>query len=149
MIKREEVKKEEIRIKGLLRKRKESLNDFLDTFFKKWNNEKETIYIESHEVQTPPGKRRSLGDIYSIVSYYYGDTDKVFNDLLIYLYDDFFNKLGGRSSYCNQIKKRVWYYDPNKESALYNDSQKDEYGYTWNQVYNHIIGEDIDIDDDE
>src|SRR5689334_17236620 len=62
---------EAIRLLGVKRKRKETLQEFLIKFLTKWNEEKETIFVSSREIQTHPHCRRSLGDIYMICKYYY------------------------------------------------------------------------------
>jgi len=123
------IKKEEaIRLPGLLKKRKETLEKFIIKFFNEWNDEKDTIYVDSREVQTEAGCRRSIGDIYLICSYYYPKC--TLKEVWTILYGLFKStKIAGfRSSMCSQIKKRVFYSDPGDDSAIYNKSEKDEYG---------------------
>lgn len=124
----------EIRLKGVLKLRKESLEEFLADFFKKWNNEKITIYTENSKEQTDVAKRRSLGDIFKICKYYYPKcTLQEVTHILYHVLPTTINP-GFRSSFCNQIKKRVFYYDPERSGEFYND--EDEYGMslTWWKV---------------
>lgn len=126
---------EKIRIKGLLKKRKETLEQFIEKFFTKWNDEHETIYVDSKETQTEPECRRSIGDIYMICKYYYPKcTLKQIKDIL---YDLVKNKEGYRSSYCHSTKKRMFYYSNTENNALLNTSEKDEYGMVtgdWDKI---------------
>jgi hypothetical protein len=117
-----------IRLPGLLRNRKtQTLSDFLRTFFLKWNDEKDTIFVEDRDIQTAAGKRRSVGDIFMICRYYYPTCT------LSQVYDILLNQLpitmpsGFRTSYCSTINKRVWYYDATKESAQKDLNKADEY----------------------
>lgn len=118
-----------IRLPGLLRNRKSQiLPDFLRTFFLKWNDEKDTIFVENRDIQTAAGKRRSVGDIFMICRYYYPTCT------LSEVYDKLLNLLpitmpsGFRTSYCSTINKRVWYFDSTKESAQLDLHKADEYG---------------------
>lgn len=127
-----------LRIRGLLRKRTETLEQFLILFFTKWNVEKETIYVNNGHTQTEPGKRRSIGDIYRIVKYYYRKTTlKEVKDVLINLFPESgtantVDRL--RSSKCSMIHKRVYYQgNTSQGSEIANKSSNDEYGYTWEQ----------------
>jgi hypothetical protein len=118
-----------IRLPGLLRNRKtQTLSDFLRTFFLKWNDEKDTIFVEDRDIQTAAGKRRSVGDIFMICRYYYPTCT------LSQVYDILLNQLptimpsGFRTSKCSTINKRVWYYDATKESEQKDLNSIDEYG---------------------
>ncbi len=62
-----------IRLERTLKRRRETLQEFLVLFFQEWNDEKNTIYVDDSSIQTETGKRRSLGDIYMICKYYYPD----------------------------------------------------------------------------
>lgn len=127
---KENFAKEPLRLPGLLKKRKEPLEDFLVTFFNKWNQEKETLYANTREIQTKPGKRRSFGDIYAIVKYYYPETSV--RELKTLLYEELPEKIPNfRTSSCNEIKKRVWYKGtPQQETAIINKENTDEFGMT-------------------
>jgi len=123
---------EPLKIQGLFKNRKEPLEDFLVKFFNKWNEERSTLYSTKNEVQTPPGKRRSIGDIYSICKYYYPNcTIREVSDIV-------YNKLTGkvpnfRSSLCSMIKKRVFYKGlPAQVSCFYDTEKKDEFELTVN-----------------
>lgn len=101
---KEEYSVDELRIKGLLKKRNESLKEFLVDFFNKWNNEKETLYVKDKTVQTNPGKRRSFGDIFTICKYYYPNvTVRELRDLLYIELPELVPNY--RTSTCSQIKK--------------------------------------------
>lgn len=119
-----------IRLVPMKKRRSESLQEFLVKFFTEWNNEKETIYVDDRATQTPPGKRRSLGDIFSICRYYYSDCTlkEVLNQLYVELIDVM--PEGFRTSLCSQIKKRVWYFAPTRESDIIDGSSHDEFGKT-------------------
>ncbi len=119
---------DELRLQGLLKKRKETLEEFLIKFFNKWNLERNTLYVKTNEVQTVPGKRRSFGDIYAICKYYYPDCHV--RDLRTILYNELPSKVENfRSSSCNQIKKRVFYKGTEDQKAeILNTSVTDEFG---------------------
>jgi hypothetical protein len=119
----------EIRLEKTLRKRKESLQEFLIKFFEEWNEEKDTIYVTTQEVQTMAGKRRSLGDIYMICKYYYPNVtlEEVIRLLYITLPAHF---RGFRSCKCSQIHKRVWYYEDGLANNNANIGAADEYNHT-------------------
>ena len=118
----------EIRLEKTLRSRKESLKDFLIKFFKDYNENKNTIYVDDKSIQTDTGRRRSLGDIFRICKYYYPEC--TLKDILILLYREIpiIITRGFRTSYCSTIKKRVWYYDNNDNNTVANLTTKDEYG---------------------
>lgn len=113
--------------------RPESLTDFLVRFFKEWNPAKETIYVDDEAIQTVANKRRSFGDILNIVRYYYPEVTakQVMNALV----NEVPKKIttGYRTSFCSQIKKKVWYYDRTRENIVANSESKDEYGYSYKQ----------------
>lgn len=119
----------EIRLEKTLRKRKETLQEFLTIFFEEWNLDKDTIYVATQDVQTIAGKRRSLGDIYMICKYYYPKV--TLEEIIRILYTVLPTALRGFCSCkCSQIQKRVWFYE---EGRTNNDSQKDaadEYSHT-------------------
>lgn len=103
----------------------ETLEEFLQNFFVTYNNEHPTIYVESKKEQTSVSRRRSLGDVFLICKYYYPSCN--LNDVVKILFKTFPVKLKGfRSSYCNTINKRVFYYAQGA-GALFQDVT-DEYG---------------------
>lgn len=121
----------DIRLEKLLKKNiPATLEDFLIKFFKTYNREKDTIFVETKEVQTNAGRRRSLGDMYKICKYYFPDT--TLRDMLILLYRRLPLVLtnGFRTSYCNTIRKRVWYYAPGEQNTVANADHNDEYDHT-------------------
>lgn len=127
-----------IRIQGLLRRRRESLQEFLVRFFQEWNLEKNTIYVDDSAVQTAPNKRRSLGDIYMICKYYYPNC--TLNEVLNLLYNVIPTIItrGYRTSYCFTINKRVWYYSENSANTVANQGQADEFGKNYQFYLNNI-----------
>lgn len=118
-----------IRVQGLLKKRKESLEDFLKNFFTKWNEERDTILVDNKDVDTEAGCRRSLGDVYKIAKYYYPKcTLKEVKDIL-YTFAENESKLKGfRSSYCHSTKKRMFYYSSDAKNGILNGDENDEFG---------------------
>lgn len=126
---------EEIRLEATLKKTAFNLGleGFLKRFFEEWNKEKNTIYVESGEIQTEHSKRRSLGDIYMICKYYFPNC--TLTEVLILLYITLPNHYtsGFRTSICNQINKRVWYYDSARENTIADKFTGDE--YTNNYAY--------------
>jgi hypothetical protein len=129
-----------IRLERTLRTRRETLAQFIEKFFMEWNGNNETdeeqgeskntIFVDNHEVQTDWGRRRSLGDIFMICKYYYPACTlrEVLQILTTIVSRDHF-----RTSWCNTIRKKVWYYNPNDSNATLNQEKQDEYGYTWSQ----------------
>jgi hypothetical protein len=129
---------DELRLEATLLKsiRKLTLRDFLIRFFKEFNNERATIFVESHATQTEVGKRRSLGDIYRICKYYFPEI--TLKELMQLLYIDLMAVEGFRSSKCGQIRKRVWYYSNGSSNGLLNTGDTDEYGNTSEVVINNL-----------
>lgn len=125
------LKKEPIRLIGVLKKRKEPLDIFIKTFFTKWNLNRDTIYVNTKAVQTEANKRRSLADIFMLCRYYYPECTLL--DVIKVLYIKIVDTKDFRSSYCFKIQKRVWYYSKNSGTAVYNKDSKDEYGFTYNE----------------
>ena len=126
----------DIRIQGVLKKREETLEEFLIKFFTKWNIEKNTIYVDNEKIQTQSKRRRSLGDIYKICKYYYPRC--TLRQVAVLLYSTLSKKVPGfRSSYCWTINKRVWY--KGDHTGFYNKTQEDEYGMStkdWEDLLN-------------
>lgn len=131
----------------------ETLEDFLFKFFTIWNENRNTIYLDTGEVQTPPKKRRSLGDIYHICKYYYPKC--TVSDVL----DVLVNKLplriekGFRTTHCFFMRKRAYYYNPTKKNIVWDKNQEDEFGNVFahyenwlqgNFDYEHVTEEDDD-----
>jgi len=124
-----------IRLANTLKKSiaKLTLYEFLKEFFETYNHERDTIYADNtSEVQTEMSKRRSLGDIFMLCRYYFPNC--TLKDVLKILYVDLHNLVPGfRTSWCNQIHKRVWYLeDSDDENEQCNKTQTDEYGYKFN-----------------
>ena len=122
-----------IRLERVLKNRTESLQNFLIKFFvgkgdmeKGWNYSRNTIFVDDSSVQTDAGRRRSLGDIYMICKYYYPQCtlNEVLNLLYIAIPEEITE--GFRTSYCNTIHKRVWYYSEGDNNAQIDHT--DEFG---------------------
>lgn len=120
----------QLRIKGLLKKRKETLKEFIVKFFEEWNEEKDTILADKDKVgktDTLAGCRRSIGDIYRICQYYYPRC--TLNQIRKIVYTELFDDIDGfRSSYCYATKKRMFYVDEDEGMGVYNENTKDEFG---------------------
>lgn len=131
----------DIRIRKVLKKRNENLTEFLVKFFTKFNLENDTIFVDSEEIQTAMGKRRSLGDIYKICKYYYPKC--TLEEVMRLLYNQtspLFQAIPTfRSSYCSTINKRVWYVGSQGAiSEILNTSTNDEYGNNYN-TYKQLL----------
>ncbi len=48
-----------------------TVEEFLINFFREYNNNHDTRYVDVDDVQTDAGCRRSMGDLYLLVKYYY------------------------------------------------------------------------------
>lgn len=112
-----------------------TLHEFLYQFFHKLNEEHDTIYVSNRELQTEANMRRSLGDIFMICKYYFKKCKLI--DVLKILYSDLFEE-GWRTSYCFEVKKRMWYYDEEDDSGIFDKNKEDEYGYTYDWYKNKI-----------
>lgn len=116
-----------LRLKGVLKKRTETLEEFLIKFFEDFNNTKNTIYTETEVQQTDTGRRRSFGDILLICRHYYPNcTVKEVSNLLVNVLPESVD--GFRSSYCNTINKRVYYRDEDEDEGVFDLEQEDEFG---------------------
>lgn len=128
-----------VRLPGVLKNRRtQTAAQFLEKFFRDWNNSrteesrrKNTIYADDSTIQTESGRRRSLGDLFMIVKYYYPNITLA--EVVRILYVELPNRItdGFRSSICSQIRKRVWYYEPhqNSQNNVANSTSNDEYGH--------------------
>lgn len=127
-----------LRLKGFYKTQKKdlSLKEFIIKFFQSFNNEFDTIDKETKEVQTPKGRRRSLGDLFLICRYYYKDCElkKVLQIILIDLVND--TSIKFRTSYCYQMQKRAFYIG--SSSGIYNEDQMDEFGYKFYDYVNML-----------
>lgn len=134
---------QKIRLQGLLKKRKETPKEFLWKFLTKWNKEKNTIFVVNHVVDTDTGRRRSIGDIFMILRYYYPEV--TLREVIQWLYVDWIT-LGDenyRSSYCYTIHKRVWYNEEDSgKSSIINKESSDEYGIVY-QKYIDALNDNI------
>lgn len=117
----------------ILKKRKENLEEFLFRFFNEWNHEKDTIVIETREVQTAKSRRRSLGDMFMLCRYYYPKC--TLKEVATALYKGMFkrtfaNDYKMRSSFCGGTQRRMFYITNNKDSIFYDPKQNDEFGFS-------------------
>lgn len=125
---------ERIRLSQTMKRRRETLHEFLIEFFENWNQPtgdpaKQTVYVNSGAVQTINNKRRSLGDLYMICKYYY--PTMTLTELLRELYTTLPQhfRTGFRTSICSQIHKRVWYYSSGSDNQVANSMNPDEYNH--------------------
>lgn len=137
-----------IRVRGLLKKRKETIEEFICTFFRSWNEDKDTICVNNGHTQTAAGARRSLGDIYKICKYYYPKC--TLKQVAKVVYEDCFEDVDiFRSSFCSATKKRMFYVgDNSQDSELLNQNIKDEFGYTCKEWLGKEVEEAEDMDED-
>lgn len=103
-----------------------TLDMFLLVFFKH-NNNKCTLFPVKNIVQCGPMTRRSMGDVYRIVKYYFPKVKLI--DILQFLYQNAGVTL--HCNYCFTIRKRVYRY-VEYDHNFYDKEHKDEYGFTWN-----------------
>ena len=129
-----------IRLEKTLKRRRETLQEFLIKFFKEWNNEKKTIYVDDDSIQTNTGKRRSLGDIYMICKYYYPNC--TLTEVLNLLYNVIPTIItrGFRTSYCSTIHKRVWYYSTTRDNIQTDKTNNDEFGKPFKFYVDNLNG---------
>lgn len=129
----------DIRLNKTLKNRKETPFEFLIKFFTIWNipnteKTKETIFVDNQGLQCETGARRSLGDIYTLLKYYYPNI--TIKEIIKILYVDLFNYKAEegnfRSSNCSIINKRVWYFTSSNHQELLEKNIKDEYGFKYN-----------------
>ena len=120
-----------VRLQGVLRHRKETLSEFLRKFFVKFNNENPTILATTRVIDTPVEKRRSFDDIYKLAKYYYPDC--TIGQVRDIVYKELFQTVPRfRSSYCNQIHKRVFYQGTeSQKSGIFNREDDDQFGLKW------------------
>lgn len=129
-----------IRLANTLKKsaQKLGLEGFLIKFFKEWNEDRDTIYLETAEVQTEAGKRRSLGDVYMISKYYFPNctVKEIINLLYIILPQRITS--GFRTSKCNTIHKRVWYYDSEDSGGAFDKTSNDEFRHPYQYYIDNL-----------
>ncbi len=139
-----------LRVRGLFKKRKETLNEFITKFLSNWNLKNDTIYVDTEEVQCSPDRRRSLGDIYNICLYYYPKCTIEEVATMLYILCD--EDEGFRTSYCYTICKRVFYFEEGSPNEIINRSKADEFGYTfecWNEYLDLEINEEEEEEDND
>lgn len=101
-----------------------SLKTFIYDFIQEHNEELQTIFVNTEELQCEPGKRRSAGDIYLICKYYYPDCS--LQEVLLILDELTINEDHNiKSQVCRAINKRV--YSPVEDGILYHSDEKDEF----------------------
>lgn len=119
-----------IRLEKTLKKSIPStVEEFLIKYFKELNKEKDTIVVETKQIQTSKNRRRSLGDIYMLCKYYFPKV--TLDEIIGLLYGTKFSEKigkGFRTSYCFTINRRVWYYSPCLNSEVANTTYPDEFG---------------------
>ena len=129
----DEMAKEPIRIKGLLKKRKEPLKEFLIKFFSDWNFNKETILKMTGDIQTTTSRRRSITDLYKICKYYYPKVTliQVYKTMIEEVREEVPNM---RTSFCHTIKRRVFYQGTSTQGAgVFDEGTADEFGMLYGE----------------
>jgi hypothetical protein len=117
----------------------ETLENFVINFIKNYNNNYVTKYIKSGGTQTIASKRRSLGDMFLIVKYYYPVI--TLRELVSILHTKVSQK-GIASIICATINKRVWW---NYGSSRM-DKGTDEFGYSVNDWRNELAKVPIKVE---
>lgn len=107
------------------RARTEKKPEFMANFFDR-NNKYNTIFSLSQAPMCSVGRRRSLGDIYMMVKYYYPRA--TLSSIIPYLYGE--DKLGNlKSQFCSSTNKRVFRRDDESlEGRERHPNDPDEYG---------------------
>ena len=108
------------------------VKEFLSEFFSNYNKSLTTVYVSNGSTQTPPGKRRTIEDIFRIVSYYYPNTSitKTYNRLI-----ELTNEGVVCSSLCEVLNKRVYRgLNKNEQKPFFNGALKDEYGIDFSEM---------------
>lgn len=119
-----------IRLEKTLRDRgEERLEEFIKNFLTDYNENKNTIYVDTKEIQCDTGRRRSIDDIFLICHYYYGCSLKDVAMILFHILP--LNMEEYRSSYCGTINKRVFYWNGGR-AFIYNKYSVDQHGMKWN-----------------
>lgn len=131
----------QIRLSRTLRKRKETLEEFLFKFFTEWNiadseDAKITKWEDTDEEQCLAGRRRSLGDLYMICKYYYPTIN--LKDVLNVLYVKLPARMnqGWKSCICSEIRKRVWFYSNGQSNNNNQAENNDEHSHTYSWFLN-------------
>lgn len=114
-----------LKLKGLAKPKEKTPELFLSEFFSNYNKKLETVYTSNGQIQTMPGKRRSIQDIYMIIYHYYpkASLTKLYNRLLLLIAND---KVV--SSICRDIHKRVYRAKLSDENGFLNGTLTDEFG---------------------
>lgn len=106
--------------------------DFLVNFLK-YNKEYDTVYCSNGRVQTEKNKRRSVGDIYRITSFYFPRVT------LTTIYETLLENISENkalSSICVSTKMRVYRATSNNEKCYFNGEKIDEFGVDFNNFTN-------------
>lgn len=123
-----------LRVQGLLRNRgNQTLADFMRAFFEEFNNTavesgatRNTVYTDTDDIQTVRGKRRSLGDIFMIMRWYFPTC--TLKDVAKLLYVTLPASMPHLASCkCSEIRKRVWFYDESRTNEYKQPNDADEY----------------------
>lgn len=117
----------QIRFEKFNKKRTETPLEFMQKIFTDLNQNKSTIFVDTKEVQTDIGRRRSLGDLFMLMKYYYPEI--TLKEVVVILHTKLPKLIKGfRSSWCNQINKRTYYFDASQKTEVLNLTRRDEYG---------------------
>lgn len=106
--------------------------DFIKNFLS-YNKIYDTVYVSNGRLQTLKNKRRSIGDIYRITSYYFPRVT------LTTIYETLLENISENkalSSICVSTKMRVYRATSNNEKCYFNGEKIDEFGVDFNNFTN-------------
>lgn len=107
-----------------------SIEKFIENFINKYRNIYNTY--NKNSIQCGIGRRRSLGDIYQIIKYYYPNISLLeVKNILTNLCVN--NKIN--TNVCYDINKRV-YFTNSMNLGILRSEFKDEFGMNWNDLVN-------------
>ncbi len=119
-----------------IRKKIEGKDEFMKKFFER-NAKYETIHPGNGHTQNVRGARRSLGDIYMIVKYYYPKC--TLESILPYFYGNTEQRIPNMiSQFCQGTQKRVYRPKAGNNPIDYHPEKTNEYGHL-NKVYEEAI----------
>lgn len=114
-----------------------TLDEFIVKLFTDYNENFNSVYARSRVLQESKGKRRSFSDIYALCKYYIPNCTA--EDVMRVLVEIIGFKNGFRSSPCNIMKKRAFYYAKDKSPAIYDASwYKDEFNHYYEEYQDYF-----------
>jgi len=99
-----------IRLQGFYKKeaKKMPVYDFIIAFLQELTTKHGTIHVKTKDVLCVAKKRRSLGDIYMIVKYYYPKA--TLTEVVCSLFSLVGKEGGWRYTWCSQTNRKMFYY---------------------------------------